>query len=281
MYKNGFFRPWLSGARSAFLATSVQKIIAHAFTPGAVRLTLQRSLIVVLSLFPFATLASTSELGSLGGQALDYTRGTSYFRIAVLLTLLSFIPAIVIATTAFTRIIIVLSSVRFGLGMQETPPNIVLITLAMFLTSYIMMPTFTEIKKQALDPYLQGSISSSQFIDQAAKPLEKFMLEHTREQDLAAIEQMSGREVNVDKGPDLIQLIPAFMLSELRVAFQMAFMVLLPFLLIDLVVAVTLMSLGMMMVPPATISLPLKILMFVLVDGWIVLARSLIDSYAV
>lgn len=230
---------------------------------------------------------------SIGGQALDFAKGTSYTRIAILLTILSFIPAIVIATTAFTRIIIVLSAVRMGLGMQETPPNIVLITLALFLSAFVMMPTANEIKTSALDPYLAGSISSTEFLDRSAKPLEQFMLDHTRDQDLAAVEAMSKPDKKLESSalakpavekeisPGLMVVIPAFMLSELRVAFQMAFMVLLPFLLVDLIVSVTLMALGMMMVPPTTISLPIKVLMFVLVDGWIVLARSLVGSFGV
>lgn len=235
-----------------------------------------------------APAVASPDMASLGGQAMDYAKGTSYFRIAVLLTILSFIPALVIATTAFTRIIIVLSSVRLGLGMQESPPNIVLITLAMFLTCFVMMPTLGEIRTQALDPYLGGKISSTQFLERAAAPMERFMIEHTREQDLIAIEQLaqtgksgSPATADVQQKPGLMVIVPAFMLSELRVAFQMSFMVLLPFLLIDLIVSVTLMALGMMMVPPATISLPLKILMFVLVDGWVVLARSLVDSFVI
>ena len=220
---------------------------------------------------------------------MDYAKGTSYLRIAALLTILSFIPALVIATTAFTRIIIVLSSVRMGLGMQETPPNIVLITLALFLTFFVMMPTLDEVRTQALDPYLAGKISSTQFIEKASAPVMQFMVEHTREQDLIAMEELASSSkagkpapiVGPKQAPSLMVIVPAFMLSELRVAFQMSFMVLLPFLLIDLIISVTLMALGMMMVPPSTISLPLKILMFVLVDGWIVLARSLVDSFVV
>lgn len=257
------------------------------------------SVTLVLGLFLISlswanpTFAATTE-PSIGGQALDFAKGTSYARIAVLLTILSLIPAIVIATTAFTRIIIVLSAVRMGLGMQETPPNIVLITLALFLSAFVMMPTANEIKSSALDPYLAGTISSSEFLDRSSKPLEQFMLNHTREQDLAAVEAMAQTEKDTKKppitanptkatveSPALMVVIPAFMLSELRVAFQMAFMVLLPFLLVDLIVSVTLMALGMMMVPPTTISLPIKILMFVLVDGWIVLARSLVGSFGV
>lgn len=258
------------------------------------------SVIPILGLFLIClswtnpTFAATAE-PSIGGQALDFAKGTSYARIAVLLTILSLIPAIVIATTAFTRIIIVLSAVRMGLGMQETPPNIVLITLALFLSAFVMMPTANEIKSSALDPYLAGTISSTEFLDRSSKPLEQFMLDHTREQDLAAVESMAHTEKDEKKSqasatnptkatveaPGLMVVIPAFMLSELRVAFQMAFMVLLPFLLVDLIVSVTLMALGMMMVPPTTISLPIKILMFVLVDGWIVLARSLVGSFGV
>lgn len=246
-------------------------------------------LLALSGLLACGGLASAAAPESLGGQALDYARGTSYFRMAVLLTLLSIVPALIIATTAFTRIIIVLSSVRLGLGMQETPPNIVLMVLALFLTSFVMFPTMKDIQQTALTPYLAGQLTSSEFLEKAATPLEQFMLDHTRPQEIAAVARMAGSKHDKDAevgdqaktgAIGLQVLVPAFMLSELRVAFQMAFMVLLPFLLVDLIVAVTLMALGMMMVPPSTLSLPLKILMFVLVDGWIVLARSLIGSYS-
>lgn len=225
-----------------------------------------------------------------GGQMLDYAKDGGYLRIAVLLTILSFIPALLVATTAFTRIVIVLSAVRLGLGMQEIPSNIVIITLALFLSAYVMTPVARDINELALKPYLASELTSTQFLERAAMPLEKFMLKHTRQQDLQAVERMAAGDETEDSASPVLKkqsgvslgvLIPAFMLSELRVAFQMAFMVLLPFLLVDLIVSVTLMALGMMMVPPITISLPLKILMFVLVDGWIVIARSLVSSFAV
>ena len=222
----------------------------------------------------------------MAAPVLDYARNTPYLKIAVLLTLLSFIPALMVATTAFTRIIIVLSSIRYGLGMQETPSNLVLVTLAMFLTLFVMTPTLKNLQQDALQPYMDGTINSSQFLDRASTTLETFMLQHTRDKELELVHNLA---TNDDKKSEsklipvqqrsLFEVIPAFMLSELRVAFQMAFMVLLPFLLVDLIVSVSLMSLGMMMVPPTTISMPLKILMFVLADGWMLIARSLVDSY--
>jgi len=200
----------------------------------------------------------------------------------LLLTLLSFIPLMVIALTSFTRIIVVLSLMRSAIGLQQTPPNSVLITLAMFLTLFTMNPVFQSAKQAALDPYLRHEIPAQLAVVKAFEPFKMFMIKQTHEEDLLAVVKMSKlpppKSVD-DIGP--LQLIPAFMLSELRTAFQIGFVIFLPFLLIDLVVAAILMALGMIMLPPTTISLPLKILLFLLINGWSLLAQALLSSYHV
>lgn len=197
-----------------------------------------------------------------------------------MMTLLSFIPLFVIAMTAFTRIIIVLSMLRHALGIQQTPPNAVLITLALFMTFFTMAPAIDDIEKNAITPYLQQQLSLSQALDRAEQPIRAFMINQTREQDFAVILKVSNTPV--PSSADQIstaKLIPAFMLSELTTAFKMAFVIFLPFLLVDLVVASILMSLGMIMVPPITIALPLKIMLFVVIDGWSLITASLISSF--
>ncbi|MGC3963604.1 MAG: flagellar type III secretion system pore protein FliP [Rhodocyclaceae bacterium] len=201
-------------------------------------------------------------------------------RVVIALTLLAIIPAILVCTTAFLRIIIVLSMLRHALGMQETPPNMVVIGLALFLTLFTMAPVFERTTQDALRPFMGGQISMEAAYEKGVTPLRAFMVRQTREQDLVLMIELSKApqpEVVDDIG--MIQLVPAFMLSEFRTAFQIGFVVFLPFLLIDLVVASILMAMGMMMTPPATISLPLKILMFILVDGWSLILRGLVGSF--
>ncbi|MGC1548555.1 MAG: flagellar type III secretion system pore protein FliP [Rhodanobacter sp.] len=198
----------------------------------------------------------------------------------LLLSLLSFIPLMVIALTSFTRIIVVLSLVRNALGLQQVPPNSVLITLAMFLTLFSMNPVFQNAKQAGIDPYLRNEIPAQTAVARAFDPFKLFMIRQTREEDLLAVIRMAKiappKSVQ-DVGA--LQLIPAFMLSELRTAFQIGFVIFLPFLLIDLVVAAVLMALGMIMLPPTTISLPLKILLFLLINGWTLLAQALLSGY--
>ena len=196
------------------------------------------------------------------------------------LTVLSLAPALLLAVTSFTRIIIVLSMLRHALGMQETPPNTVLITLALFLTLFTMMPVFQEVNDRAFQPYMTGKLAPDKAMEQALEPLRGFMIRQTREQDLALMLEVSRTPApeSVDKISS-VHLIPAFMLSELKSAFQIGFVIFLPFLLIDLVVSSVLMSMGMFMVPPVMISLPVKILMFVLIDGWNLVVRSIIGSF--
>nr|WP_269635005.1 flagellar type III secretion system pore protein FliP [Thermosinus carboxydivorans] len=196
------------------------------------------------------------------------------------LTVLSLAPSILIMMTSFTRIIIVLSFLRSALATQQTPPNQVLIGLALFLTFYTMSPYWDQINQNALQPYLAGTISQDTAMSEAMKPLRQFMLKQTRENDLALFVNLSeGPRPNSPEDITTSTLIPAFIISELKTAFQIGFLIYIPFIVIDMVVASTLMSMGMMMVPPVMISLPFKLLLFILVDGWHLIIRSLITSF--
>lgn len=202
-------------------------------------------------------------------------------QILALLTLLSLAPAILLMTTSFTRIVIVLSFARSAMGTQQVPPNQVLIGLALFITLFVMMPVFAQINEEAWQPYMSGQISQQVALDRGVKPIRAFMIRQTREQDLSLFVDLSRRPKPA--GPDDVPtyvLIPAFMISELKSAFQMGFVIYIPFLVIDMLVASVLMSMGMMMLPPALISLPFKLLLFVLVDGWGLVVKSLVQSFA-
>jgi flagellar biosynthesis protein FliP len=196
------------------------------------------------------------------------------------LTILSIAPAILIVMTSFTRIIIVLAMLRHALGMQQTPPNTVLISLALFLTVFNMMPVLDEINDQSMTPFMAGELDTKSAMSKGIEPLRHFMIKQTREKDLALMVELSGSQMP-DKLSDIknIQLIPAFMISELKTAFQIGFVIFLPFLIVDLVIASILMSMGMLMVPPMMISLPIKILMFVLIDGWNIVINALMSSF--
>ncbi|RIV29418.1 flagellar biosynthetic protein FliP [Alicyclobacillaceae bacterium I2511] len=205
----------------------------------------------------------------------------STLQIILLLTVLSLAPGILILMTSFTRIVVVLSFVRNALSLQQEPPNQVLIGLALFLTLFIMQPTLQTVNQQALQPYLQGHISQSVALTRAEDPFKQFMAKHTRNQDLELFLQYRhmARPSNVNDIP-LAAMVPAYTISELKTAFQLGFMLYLPFLIIDLVVATTLMSMGMMMLPPVMISLPFKVLLFVMVDGWYLVVKSLLAGYS-
>jgi flagellar biosynthetic protein FliP len=201
-------------------------------------------------------------------------------QVLALLTVLSLAPAILVVMTAFTRIIVVLAMLRHAFGMQDTPPNTVLVSLALFLTLFTMQPTLAQMDKEAFQPYLQGRIGFDKALGAGLKPMREFMIRQTREQDLMLMLEVSHSEA--PESADEVQtvhLIPAFMLSELKTAFQIGFIIFLPFLLLDLVVSSILMSMGMLMVPPLMISLPLKVLMFVLIDGWNLVVKSLLSSF--
>jgi flagellar biosynthesis protein FliP len=205
---------------------------------------------------------------------------TELVRTALLLGLMAFIPSIVICMTSFVRIVIVLSMIRHALGMPETPPNSVLVSLALFLTALSMGPTMQRVADDGVQPFLSGKISVEQGMQQASAPLREFMLKQVRDKDLKTVYAISKQPLPASAADvGLMQLTPAFMLNELRTAFTIGFVILLPFLLIDLVVSAILLSLGMLMVPPATISLPLKILMFVLIDGWSLILEGVLGSF--
>lgn len=202
-------------------------------------------------------------------------------KIILVLSLLSLLPAIILTVTSFVRAIVVLSFIRQGVGSQQTPPNQVLVGLALFLTLFVMAPVMEEMKTVGVDPYLAGHIDEAQAFERAMVPLRSFMLRQTRQADLALF--YNATETPLPQTPDDVSLriaIPAYIVSELTTAFQMGVIVLLPFLVVDLAVASLLMSMGMMMVPPVTISLPIKLLLFVLVDGWHLVAGSLLKSYS-
>jgi flagellar biosynthetic protein FliP len=211
---------------------------------------------------------------------IDNAETAQAVRITLGLTVLALLPALLVSLTPFLRSIIVLSMLRHGLGMNETPPNPVLIGLALFLTLFTMSPVLQRVNQEAFQPFMEGRLSIEEGYHKAVGPLREFMVRQTREQDLALMVELS-KAPQPKTMDDLsnVQMVPAYMLSELRSAFQIGFVVLLPFLLIDLVVSTILMALGMMMMPPVTVSLPLKVLMFVLVDGWSLLVKALVGSF--
>jgi flagellar biosynthetic protein FliP len=210
----------------------------------------------------------------------DEAATANVVRIALILTLMAILPAILLCMTSFVRIIVVLSMIRHGLGMPETPPNQVLISLAIFLTLFSMMPTFSAVNDQALQPFMAGKLTINEAMDRGTGPARDFMLRQIRDQDLKTVYELARKPLP-DKASDvsLMQLVPAFMLNELRVSFRIGFVVMLPFVLIDLVVSSILLSLGMLMVPPTTLSLPIKVLMFVLIDGWSLVLQGVLGSF--
>ncbi|MBO9599349.1 MAG: flagellar type III secretion system pore protein FliP [Cohnella sp.] len=207
--------------------------------------------------------------------------GASAISLLLLITVLSLAPAILVLMTSFTRIVIVLGFVRTSLGTQQMPPNQVLIGLALFLTLFIMAPTLSQVNEQALQPYLKGEITQTVALEKAADPMKAFMYKHTRPKDLLLFMDYTKTEKPATyKDIPITVLVPAYAISELKTAFQMGFMIFIPFLIIDMVVASTLMAMGMMMLPPVMISLPFKILLFVLVDGWYLIVKSLLTSFS-
>lgn len=210
----------------------------------------------------------------------DAANVSASVRLLPLLTVFSIAPGILILMTCFTRVVIVLSFVRTSLATQSMPPNQVLIGLALFLTFFIMGPTFSEINKEALTPLMNNKITLDEAYTKAEAPIKTFMSKHTRQKDLALFMNYAKMETpeSINDIP-LSTMVPAFVISELKTAFQMGFMIFIPFLIIDMVVASVLMSMGMMMLPPVMISLPFKILLFVLVDGWYLIVKSLSQSF--
>lgn len=225
------------------------------------------------------TVAGTSKAKPGKAKANEETTSQAV-RIAIGLSLLAVLPALLVCLTSFLRIIIVLSMLRHAIGMPETPPNTVLIGLALFLTLFTMSPVLEKVNTQGLQPYLAGNMSTESAYGKVSAPLREFMVRQTREADLALMVELSKAKApqSMDDISN-VQLAPAFMLSELRAAFQIGFVIFLPFLLIDLIVSSVLMALGMMMTPPTSISTPLKILMFILVDGWSLVLKALVGSF--
>ena len=214
------------------------------------------------------------------GEANSPKQVSTLIEILILFTVLSMAPAILLMMTCFTRLVISFSFLKKALGTQTTPPNQVLIGLSLFLTLFIMTPVFTQINTLAVEPYLAEEISAEEAIEKGSKPIRSFMFKQTREKDLALF--MSIAKLNKPKDKDDVPtsiLVPAFMISELKTAFQIGFVLFLPFLVIDMVVASVLLSMGMMMLPPIMISLPFKLLLFILVDGWHLIVGSLIQSF--
>jgi flagellar biosynthesis protein FliP len=206
--------------------------------------------------------------------------GGNAVQLLLLVGAVTLVPALLFCVTGFTRILVVLGFIRTGLGTPTAPPNQVLVGIALFLTIFVMAPTFTKVKTDAIDPLSKGTISQAQAFDRGQKPLREFMFRQTRTKDLALFVKLAKLDRPQTRAdvPTWV-LIPAFIISELKTAFQIGFLIFLPFLVIDLVVSSTLMSMGMVMLPPVFISLPFKILLFVLVDGWDLVTRSLVESF--
>lgn len=217
----------------------------------------------------------TLNLGEEGGQATG-----RIIQMVVLVTVLSLAPSILVMVTSFTRIIVVLSFLRTALGTQQTPPTQVLVGLALFLTLFVMTPTLETAYQEGIQPLIEGRIDEFQAFERASQPFQTFMAAHVREQDLALFVDLAGlpEAVTAEK-PPMRALVPAFMISELRRAFEIGFLLFVPFLIIDMVVSSVLMAMGMMMLPPVMIALPFKLIFFVLVDGWYMVVGSLVRSY--
>ncbi|MFH4556480.1 flagellar type III secretion system pore protein FliP [Vibrio diabolicus] len=201
-------------------------------------------------------------------------------QILALMTMLGFLPAMVILMTSFTRIVVVMSILRQAMGLQQTPSNQVIIGIALFLTFFVMSPVLNEINDKAVQPYLNEQVTAREAFDAAQAPMKAFMLKQTRIKDLETFVTMSGEQVENPEDVSMAVLIPAFITSELKTAFQIGFMLFLPFLIIDLVVASVLMAMGMMMLSPMIVSLPFKLMLFVLVDGWNLILSTLAGSFA-
>jgi len=242
---------------------------------------------VVLGLFLVAGFVSESEAIPLPNITLgienadDPEKVSSALQILVLLTILTLAPAILIMTTSFARIIIVLSFLRQAMGTQQTPPTQILIGLALFLTMFVMGPVWSEINEGALKPYMEEELGQFEALKLAEIPIKRFMLNHTREKDLSLFINLS-EDKNPESEEDIsIQtVVPAFIISELKTAFQIGFLIYIPFLILDMVVASILLSMGMMMLPPVLISLPFKLMLFVMVDGWYLTVGSLMRSFS-
>jgi len=230
------------------------------------------------------TATAASAAAAAGGLSIDLSGGGLFtdrmMQIIALITILSVAPSILIMMTSFVRIVVVLSLLRTALGLQQSPPNSVIVSLALFLTLFVMTPTLKDAYAQGVEPLIANQITTEQAFDRAAVPMKKFMLGHVRGADLKLFMDMSGnKKLPAPEAVPLTTIAPAFMLSELKRAFEIGFLIFVPFLIIDMAVASILMSMGMMMLPPVIISLPFKLIFFVLVDGWRLISGSLVESY--
>ncbi len=242
--------------------------------------------VVLLTVILLAILGNTVSAQTLPKISVGIEEGESAkdlsvtLQILLLLTVLTLAPAIVIMLTSFIRIVVIFSFLRHAIGTHQMPPNQLLVGLAIILTAFIMAPTMTKINETALQPYLKDEISQKEAYDTGIKPIREFMLKQVREKDLALFVSLSGR--SKPESPDDLPtylIIPGFVISELRIAFQISFILFIPFIIIDMVVASVLMSMGMLMLPPIMVSLPFKILLFVLVDGWYMIVKSVVSSF--
>lgn len=227
---------------------------------------------------PFSLPALSVSSNDDGTQSYSVT-----LQVVILMTMLSFIPAIIMMMTAFTRIIVVFGILRQAIGLQQTPSNQILIGLALFLTVFVMAPVFKEVHKQAIEPYMNEQMTAMQALETASIPMRQFMLAQTRETDLNLFVELAGDDqkfTSLEEVP-LTIVIPAFVTSELKTAFQIGFLLFIPFLIIDLVIASVLMAMGMMMLSPMIVSLPFKIMLFVFVDGWAMVVGTLASSFGI
>ncbi|MEZ5895103.1 MAG: flagellar type III secretion system pore protein FliP [Parvularculaceae bacterium] len=241
-----------------------------------------RALLIALTAFavfalPDAALAQsvTLDLGEGGGFS------ARIIQLVLLMTVLSLAPSILIMMTSFIRIVVVLSLLRTAIGVQQSPPNPVIISLAMFLTAFVMAPTFGEAYTQGIQPLMADEMPLDEALPKAAAPVKEFMLSQTREKDLALFVDMSETTAQSAADAPLYVVTPAFMISELRRAFEIGFLIFIPFLIIDMVISSILMAMGMLMLPPIVISLPFKLIFFVLIDGWRLIAGSLVQSFGI
>jgi flagellar biosynthetic protein FliP len=228
-----------------------------------------------------AAAGTTINLGGMGAPGADGQLSGRAIQLVLMLTVLSLAPGLLMTVTSFTRMVVALSLLRTGIGAPGVPPNPVIISLALFLSFFVMAPTFEKAWSEGVDPYTKGKITEQVAFEKTAEPFRKFMLGQVRDSDLKLFADLSQKQIPTRADTPLTTLAPAFMISELRRAFEIGFLLLLPFLVIDLAVSAVLMAMGMMMLPPPTISLPMKIIFFVLVDGWALVAGSLVKSFAV
>lgn len=265
----------LSAQAAAPAATGSVSTVTLAAAPAASTTGVQAPTNPTAPVAPTGTGSVSVDINGVDGKP------SQSITIIIALTILSVAPALLLLTTSFTKILIVLGLTRNALGLQGTPPNQVLAGLALFLTMFVMAPTFSQINDVAVQPYLKGEKTATVSFEDGSKPLKEFMLKQTRPEELALMTKAAKRDLpKTREETPLTTLVPAFALSELRSAFIIGFVIFIPFLVIDIVVSGALMSLGMMMLPPVTVSLPFKLLLFVMVDGWGLIIKSLVSSYA-